>query len=171
MALDTIDNFGLPFAGSFLVNISIFSPKFGTIPFFPQNPNTFKGGQTVIKNMKITESLFSPIVHGSIVMLDIGNVSDNLNLEGFEEIKISFRRNIPGDIILFTGIVTQYTVLTDDAEHTTDMNANEKTRVIQLDFMNKDIFMANSHCWLAIPKNDLNQTNFLAWIADDGTRT
>jgi hypothetical protein len=100
--------------------------------------------------MKITESLFSPIVQGSVILLDVGNFSDNANLEGFETISISFRRNNSEQPITFTGIVTQYSVINDDAEHSSDMNPNEKTRAIRLDFMNKDIFFANRNIQISL---------------------
>lgn len=170
MGLDIINNFGLPFAGKFLVSIILSSSKFGSVSLFPQDSVTFKGGQTIIKNMKITESLFSPIVQGSVILLDVGNFSDNANLEGFETISISFRRNNLEQPITFIGIVTQYSVINDDAEHSSDMNPNEKTRAIRLDFMNKDIFFANRNIAWEIPDNDDDRTDFLGWIADSGGR-
>lgn len=167
MAIDTINNFGLPFFGNFLISVNI-----GDIQIFPQTEDTFKGGQTVVKGIKITESMFSPIVQGNIMLLDINNISSQI--KPFMEIVIKFNPNIGGDIstpVTFTGIITQSDIMTDDAVNSTDMNNEQKTRIFQLDFMNKDIFMANLKTPWKIPVNDNGQNDFVGWIADDGTRT
>lgn len=167
MAIDTIDNFGLPFFGNFLISVNI-----GDIQIFPQTEDTFKGGQTVVKGIKITESMFSPIVQGNIMLLDINNISSQI--KPFMEIVIRFNPNISGEIstpVIFTGIITQSDVMTDDAVNSTDMNNEQKIRIFQLDFMNKDIFMANLKTPWKIPDNDNGQNDFVGWIADDGGRT
>lgn len=166
MAIDTINNFGLPFSGNFLISVYI-----GGFQIFPQTQNTFKGGQTVVKGIKITESMFSPIVQGNIMLLDINNISSQI--KPFMEIIIQFNPNIGGNTstpVTFTGIITQSDIMTDDAVNSTDMNNEQKTRIFQLDFMNKDIFMANLKTPWKIPVNDNGQNDFVGWIADDGTR-
>ena len=166
MAIDTINNFGLPFSGNFLISVYI-----GGIQIFPQTADTFKGGQTVVKSVKITESLFSPIVAGSILILDINNISSNIILP--IPIRIVFNPNIGGNTstpVTFTGIITQSDIMTDDAVNSTNMNNQQKTRIFQLDFMNKDIFMANLKTPWKIPDNDNGQNDFVGWIADDGSR-
>ena len=166
MAIDTIDNFGLPFFGKFLKSVDI-----DDIQIFPQTEVTFKGGQTVLKGIKITESMFSPIVQGNIMLLDINNISSQI--KPFMEIVIRFNPNIGGNTstpVTFTGIITQSDIMTDDAVNSTDMNNEQKTRIFQLDFMNKDIFMANLKTPWKIPDNDNGQNDFVGWIADDGTR-
>ena len=49
MAIDTINNFGLPFSGNFLISVYI-----SGVQIFPQTQNTFKVGQTVVRAIKIT---------------------------------------------------------------------------------------------------------------------
>ena len=166
MAIDTIDNFGLPFFGNFLISVYI-----DDIQIFPQTTDTFKGGQTIVKRIKITESMFSPIVQGNIMLLDINNISSQI--KPFMEIVIRFNPNIGGNTstpVTFTGIITQLDIMTDDAVNSTDMNNKQKTRIFQLDFMNKDIFKANLKTPWEIPDNDNEQNDFVGWIADDGTR-
>ena len=166
MAIDTINNFGLPFSGNFLISVYI-----GGFQIFPQTQNTFKGGQTVVKGIKITESMFSPIVQGNIMLLDINNISSQI--KPFMEIVIRFNPNIGGNTstpVTFTGIITQLDIMTDDAVNSTDMNNEQKTRIFKLDFMNKDIFKANLKTPWEIPDNDNGQNDFVGWIADDGTR-
>lgn len=163
MAIDTINNFGLPFSGNFLKSVSI-----GGFQIFPQTADTFRGGQTVLKGIKITESMFSPIVQGNIMLLDIDNISSQI--KPFMEIVIQFNANISGNTVTFTGIITQSDIITDDAVNSTDMNNKQKTRIFKLDFMNKDIFKANLKTPWEIPDNDNGQNDFVGWIADDGTR-
>ena len=163
MAIDTINNFGLPFFGNFLISVYI-----GGNQIFPQTADTFRGGQSVVKGIKITESMFSPIVQGNIILLDINNISSYI--KPFMEIDIQFNPNIGGDPVTFTGIITQLDIMTDDAVNSTDMNNEQKTRIFKLDFMNKDIFKANLKTPWEIPDNDNEQNDFVGWIADDGTR-
>ena len=164
MKIDTINNFGLPFFGNFLISVYI-----GDIQIFPQTADTFKGGQTVVKSVKITESLFSPIVAGSILILDINNISSNIILP--IPIRIVFNPNIDNSEsntpVTFDGIVTQSYVVTDDAVNSTNMNPEQKYRVLQLDFMNQDIFLANQKIPWQIPKNDNDQNDFVGWIANN----
>ena len=166
MAIDTINNFGLPFFGNFLISVYI-----DDIQIFPQTTDTFKVGQTIVKLIKITESMFSPIVQGNIMLLDINNISSQI--KPFMEIVIQFNPNIGGETstpVTFTGIITQSDIMTDDAVNSTNMNNEQKTRIFQLDFMNKDIFMANLKTPWKIPDNDNGQNDFVGWIADDGSR-
>lgn len=147
----------------------------GDIQIFPQTEDTFKGGQNVLKNMKITESMFSPIVQGNIILLDMDTENGILSsqIKPFMEIVIRFNPNISGQVstpVTFTGIITQSDIMTDDAVNSTDMNNEQKTRIFQLDFMNKDIFMANLKTPWKIPDNDNGQNDFVGWIADDGSR-
>ncbi len=170
MAIDTIDNFGLPFSGNFLISVYIHD-----IQIFPQTDETFRGGQTVVKGIKITESMFSPVVQGNITLLDINTKKGTISsrIKPFMEIAIIFNPNIGGEIstpVLFTGIITQSDIMTDDAVNSTDMNSEQKTRIFQLDFMNKDIFMANLKTPWKIPDNDNGQNDFVGWIADNGSR-
>ena len=170
MAIDTIDNFGLPFFGKFLKSVDI-----DDIQIFPQTEVTFKGGQTVLKSIKITESMFSPIVQGNIILMDIDTDEGILStrIKPFMEIVIKFNPNISSETnksVKFTGIITQSDIMTDDAVNSTDMNNEQKTRIFKLDFMNKDIFKANLTTPWKIPDNDNGQNDFVGWIADDGTR-
>jgi hypothetical protein len=170
MAIDTINNFGLPFSGNFLISVNI-----GDIQIFPQTEDTFKGGQTILKGIKITESMFSPIVQGNIMLLDIDTKDGILSsrIKPFMKIVIQFNPNIGSETntpVTFTGIITQSDIMTDDAVNSTDMNNEQKTRIFQLDFMNKDIFIANLKTPWKIPDNDNGQNDFVGWIADDGSR-
>lgn len=159
--IDTIDNFGLPFFGKFLISVNI-----NGIQIFPQNSDTFKGGQTVIKSMKITESLFSPIVAGSITILDINYISASISVVEPSTITVVFIPNIPNnDSITFRGMITQSVIINDDAAKTTDMNFDQQYRILQLDFMNQDMFLANQKIPWKIPNNENDQSDFVGWIA------
>ena len=161
---------GLPFSSLSLVSIILKSEKFenGALQIFPMQ--VLQSGQNIYQSMSIEESLFSPIVSGNIILKDIGSLSDKLNLEGFEEIHIKFSTFTGGDdeeieLDTFTGIVTDFSLLTDDAVNANRMNSVEANRIIRLNFMNKDLFMANYTLPVNVPKNDKGITDFVGWIS------
>lgn len=168
---------GLPFSGDNLISVSLLSGEALELEIYPYT--VFKS-QGMIKSLIITESIFSPIITGSIMLLDVGNFSDNYNMEGFENINIKFRIEIfkdgnPISILKdFKGTITQSSVVTDDAINSGKMNSRENYRIIKIDFINQDMFdnsVVEDTNYNNIPDNIYKLNDFVGWISDDGSRT
>lgn len=126
-----------------LKKIMIISDKFGEISIYPQEkPHT--GGSSIFCSISIKESLFSPIVSGKLLVYDVGSFIDNYNIQGFEDILLSFQKIKDGEIFKFKGIITDITLITNDSVVAHKMNADEYVRLFSLSFMNKDLFLANT---------------------------
>ena len=121
---------GIPFFGKNLISIILNEKLTGSLQLFPDSNHR---SQVTIKRVSLTESIFSSVVAGSIVILDFGNFSDNYNVEGFETISIKFQIETSNDIITknFRGKITQSSVITDDAVNSDKMNSVENYRAIQ----------------------------------------
>ena len=161
-AIDNSD--GGPFSSDALKKIEIISDKFGTINVYPSS--TAHSGQTPFYSLSLTESLFSPIVSGNLIVKDIGNFVDNLNLEGFETIKIVFEKIKDSPDNLFTGIITDVTLMSNDAVLAARMDSLERYRFFNLSFINKDVFIANYKKPQNAPSNIFGAKDFVGWISN-----
>ena len=137
---ETIDN--SLYTSENLQSIVITSDKFGSLSVFPQQ-NQMIGGASMFQSISIKESIFSPVVSGKLIVYDIGSFIENYNIEGFEDITISFKKIKDGNAVTFSGIITDVTLLTNDSVLNNRMNADEYVRIFSLTFMNKDLFIAN----------------------------
>lgn len=163
--IDSEDN--RPFSSENLKKIVIKSDRFGELIIFPPPtiPNNH-GGVSIFESISIKESIFSPIVSGTLIVFDVGNFTDNYNIEGFEDIIISFKKTKNSKTITFSGIITDITLLTNDSAVSAKMNAEEYIRLFSITFMNKDLFLANYTTPQDPPKNTtLLSKDFVGWIS------
>lgn len=137
---DTPDN--SLFTTDNLEKIVIKSSKFNDLTVFPQKTQII-GGLPIFQSIVIKETVFSPVVSGTLTVYDIGNFIENYNIEGFEDIEFTFKKVKSGKSIIFKGIITDVTLLTNDSVLSSKMNAEEYVRIFSLTFMNKDLFIAN----------------------------
>ena len=163
---------GIPFFGKNLISIILNEKLTGSLQLFPDSNHR---SQVTIKRVSLTESIFSSVVAGSIVILDFGNFSDNYNVEGFETISIKFRIETSNDIITknFRGKITQSSVITDDAVNSDKMNSVENYRAIQIDFINSDVFdnmVITDSNYYDIPTNTWDSKDFIGWISNSDSQ-
>lgn len=162
---DTPDN--TLYTSDNLQTIVLMSDKFGTVSIFPQD-NQMIGGLPIFQSISIKESMFSPVVSGKLTVYDIGSFIDNHNIEGFEDIEITFKKIKDGNVVVFSGIVTDVTLLTNDSVLTNKMNSDEYVRIFSITFMNKDLFVAN-YVTPQDPdpegKNPYIPKDFVGWIS------
>jgi len=178
--IQTIDNYGLPFVGRFLQKVSIIHNSV-EIRIFPGTQYTSMGGQTPLRDITISNSMLSPIIGGSVTILDaiynnVGHLISQLIAER-DIITIEFYPYLNSEneavLVSFKGIITEKTIITDDAQNTTAMSGEQKYRVIVLTIMNADIAAADESPVWTSPKAVTDVTGMLdlvAWIADDGSR-
>ena len=159
-----IDNYGLPFMGNFLLSVTID----GKI-LYPQNASQSMGGQTVLRNLSITESIFTPIISGTVHILDVDNMGNNYTNSN---ITVVFTQNLnqnkTGKIVTFKGLITKSSVITDDAVLNSRMSGDASYKSVLLNFINEDIFKANAKTYQT--KENPLFSGFIGWIADDGKR-
>lgn len=163
---------GIPFFGKNLISIILNEKLKGSLQLFPDSNHR---SQVTIKRVSLTESIFSSVVAGSIVILDFGNFSDNYNVEGFETISIKFQIETSNDIITknFRGKITQSSVITDDAVNSDKMNSVENYRAIQIDFINSDVFdnmVITDSNYYDIPTNTWDSKDFVGWISNSDSQ-
>jgi len=168
----------IPWHGDFLNSVVVTS-KTGEVivSLFPADRNHIKT-QTILKNINISESLFTPVVSGSLSCLNTQSQEDGVFL--FDKIKpldylqIGFKSRVhpsdPGDFdfTVFQAIILNKTVITDEAALNGPMDAFQKTNMFVLEFMNSDLYNATLKPAIEIPKNDLDIKDFIGWISDGG---
>lgn len=161
---DNLDN--NPSTSDGLQKIILKSAKFKEIQIYPATVEMNTSGFTPFHSISIKESVFSPIVSGSLVVFDIKNFVENLNIEGFESIELEFKKTTKSKITKFKGIITDVTLLTDDSVLANKMNMEEYIRLFSLTFMNKDLMYAQYKIPQNSPHTEISiNKDFVGWIA------
>jgi len=152
------------------LKITLKSERFKEFQIFP-NETLTTYGTTVLNSLSITESIFTPLVTGNLIVNDTGNFVENLHIQGFEDIIIEYKKS--GDTVKFNGIIIDVNLLTNDGVLSTQMNKLQRNRSYSLSFMNKDLFLANFKNILEIPEPVQNKEppfkftskDFIGWIS------
>jgi hypothetical protein len=154
------------------LSIKLISDRFGEFSIFPR---TMEYGIDILNNLTITESILTPLVTGTLIVHDVGNFIENLNIQGFEDLELKYKK--AGNEVVFRGIIVDVNLLTNDAVLSEKMNSVQKLRAYSMSFMNKDLFLANFKNIQEIPEpknpnqsaqNDepkFTNKDFIGWIS------
>jgi len=168
---DSPDNY--PLTSENLLKITLYSEKFPEFVIFPADFKNLlvSNERQFFHSLSIKESLFSPIVSGKLLLFDVFDFTDNLNLNSFDYIGFEFKKSKNGKTVNFVAMITGIVPITDDAVITSIMNAYEYIRIVSLEFMNIDLFIAQYKPQQTLPDKYDNNGNklfvdkdFIGWL-------